>query len=328
VGEENNQTFFKEISADLVARYPTEIYRKKTYNTPLLYGRLNRWAFRNGIASMLRRNDVCFFEWASEYLMVASHEPKHCAIVTRLHSFELFDWAPRINWDAVDRVILVRQAMQEKFSSLYPDQARKTVVIYNGRSLDRFKPSDRREFSFNLGMLGHIAPIKRVYEVILMLDDLVKQGYQAHLHIAGEPIDLRYTAAVYRLVDKLSLKERVTFYGYVTDTPAWLQKIDILISNSYWEGQQVALLEAIASGCYCLAHFWDGVDEMLPQENLYITGTELQQKVIAYSELPEGEKQRRQADLRRIACERFDIEKTKAGIRQVIEDARRTLPLN
>lgn len=314
--------FFEEIFADLATNYDTEIYKRKVYNTPILYGRLNRWSFREGIQSMLRRNDICFFEWASELLAAASHMPKQCAIITRLHSFELYEWAPQINWEAVDKIILVSRAMQKMFNDLYPDHSHKTTVIYNGRSLELFRPPDQRTFNFNLGMLCNISPIKRVYEVILMFYNLRQQGYKAHLFIAGKPGkgDFRYTAAVYHLVEKLGLQNDVIFEGHVTDTPAWLQKIDILISNSFWEGQQVALLEGMASGCYCLSHFWAGAEEMLPPENLYITDVELQQKIIEYAEKPEVEKQHYQAQLRSIALEKFNIEKTKTQIIQVTKE--------
>lgn len=319
---ENMWTFFHEIYNDLQAHYQTELYKRKIYHTPLLYGRLNRWAARRQLRAMLRRNDVCFFEWASELLMRASHQPKECRIVTRLHSFELYEWAPKINWEVVDKIILVSRAMQRQFMTLYPAYAAKTAVVYNGRSLDTFAPLFPRNFSFRLGMLCHIKPIKRIYEVVLALYELRQRGYDATLSIAGEAQsagDRRYQAAIYRLVDKLKLREVVTFDGYVNDPPAWLRNIDIFISNSFWEGQQVALLEAMASGCYCLSHHWAGAEEMLPPENLYITEAELLEKIIAYYKMLPVEKQNAQKKLRANACEKFNIERTKAEIRQIID---------
>jgi glycosyltransferase involved in cell wall biosynthesis len=321
IGEEEKSMFFEEILKDLSIHHQIELFEKKTYAIPLLYGRLNRWTFQQGIRSMLRRNDLCFFEWASELLMHGSQLPKQCPIVTRLHSFELYEWAPKINWDHVDRVILVSQAMEKKYVNLYPNHAHKTVVVYNGISLEKFKPPPKPSWNLNLGMLCAITPIKRIYEVILMLYDLVKQqGYNAHLHLAGEPRDdLRYSVAVYQLAEELGLHNAVTFHGYVNDVPGWLQKIDILISNSYWEGHPVNLIEAMATGCYCLSHAWDGAREVLPPENLYITEAELLQKIVEYCEQPEAEKQKRQRQMRAIAFEKFDIDRTKRQIRAIVD---------
>lgn len=313
-------TFFHEIHNDLSAHYDVEVYKRKHYNVPLLHGRLNRWAYRHGLQSIMRRSDICFFEWASELLVHASQLPKQCTIVTRLHSFELYEWAPQVNWDAVDKVILVSSAMREMFVQQYPQQAHKTEVIYNGRSLEEFAPPAHRPFRFHLGMLCNITPIKRIYEVVLAVHGLRQQGHDACLYIAGKPLDLRYDAALHRLVQKLDLQDFVVFEGFVADTPVWLHKIDIFISNSFWEGQQVALLEAMAAGCYCLSHWWAGAEEMLPVENLYITEAELQQKVLDYCKKPDSEKLARQGRLRSIAQEKFDLEKMQSNIRRVLQE--------
>jgi glycosyltransferase involved in cell wall biosynthesis len=117
----------------------------------------------------------------------------------------------------------VSQAMQQQFIDLYPDHEHKTTVVYNGRSLAAFKPFARTEFDFTIGMLCNITPIKRIYEVVLMLSELRAKGYDARLRIAGKaehPNDLRYAAAIHRLVDTLGLHSHVKFDDYVTDTPA------------------------------------------------------------------------------------------------------------
>jgi glycosyltransferase involved in cell wall biosynthesis len=320
VDNHDNWLFFEEIFEDLASQYEVEVYKVKSYNVPLLSARINRWAQQEELRSILRRNDVCFFEWSGELLAYASHMPKSCSIVTRLHSHELYSYAPDVNWQAVDRVILLSEAMRKRFVELYPDCGDKTEVVHNGRPLDKFKPPNPREFSFNLGMLCNIVPVKRIYEAILTLNEIREQGYPAKLHVAGEPRgDFRYASAVYDVVERLGLKESVIFHDYVTDTAAWLQQIDIFISNSYWEGQQVALIEAMATGCYCLSHFWAGVEEILPPENVYVTENELREKIVAYSELSDAEKNHLQRKIRSIACEKFDIERIKPQIRQIVK---------
>ena len=99
-----------------------------------------------------------------------------------------------------------------------------------------------------------------------------------------------------------------------------LQNPDIFISNSYWEGQQVALLEAMATGCYCLSHWWAGAEEMLPQHNLYIKESELIQKIKNYYQMSDVVRNSCSDMLRAIAIEKFDIEETKILIRQVIDE--------
>ena len=324
VGEGGNWKFFRDIFADLSRCYETRVYQEPVYNTPLLYGRLNRWAVRHRIRSLLRGSDLCFFEWASELLAVATHMPKYCPIITRLHAFELHAWAPRINWDRVDKIIVVSEAMARRFVTRYPQYADRIRVVHNGVSLQRFTPAPRPD-GLELGMLCTIVPLKRLYECVIMFDGLRRQYHRAaRLHIGGswsggwESED--YYEALRRLVTNLGLDEHVVFHGHVTDTPRWLRQIDIFISNSYREGQPLALLEAMAAGCCCFSHAWDGAEEILPPEYLYTTDAELQSKVGEYLRQPEAERHNRGARMRAIAEERFDIDTTKARIRAILEE--------
>jgi glycosyltransferase involved in cell wall biosynthesis len=242
--------------------------------------------------------------------------------VTRLHSYELLDWGPKINWDAVDKIILVSEAMRRRFYDLYPSQVSKTEVVYNGINLDKFKFIEPRNFHFNLGMLCNINPIKRVYEVVIVFAKLKQLGYDLNLYIAGKPgYDLRYFAAINDLIDQMNLRTNVHIHGYVEDTSAWLQNIDILISNSYWEGQPVSLLEGMASGCYCLSHKWGGAEEILPSENLFFSDEELEHKIIEFYTSSESSRHESQAKMRAIAVMNFDIEQTKLKIRTIINQA-------
>jgi glycosyltransferase involved in cell wall biosynthesis len=309
---ENNWTFFSEIYDDLSRHYSTEVFKPKTYRVPVLQERLNRWAFQRRVRSVLKNSDVCFFEWASELLVEASRSPKKAKIVTRLHSFELYEWAPRINWDTVDKIIFVSNAMQRMFNDIYPAYAKKTEVIYNGRPLDLFYPPEKRTMPLKIGMLGHISPLKRVYEAVMMFYSI---------HIAGDPAgDYRYFVSLQRLVRILRLQDRVVFDGYQKDASTWLRNIDVFISNSYWEGQQVALLEAMASGCFCLSHIWAGADEMLPQNHLFITEQELADKVIEYFKMSEKSRIPDQILMRNLALEKFNVDITRKKIRRVIEE--------
>ncbi len=329
VGEHGNWTFFRDIFADLSKYYQTDVFVEKTYNTPLLHGRLNRWAYQNQIKQIVNRNDICFFEWASELLIPASQLPKRCAMVARLHSYEIYAWAPQVNWAHVDRVILVSEAMRQKFCAIYPEHAHKTIVIYNARSLETFAPVTR-SFGFDLGMLASLHPVKRIYEIVLMVAGLRSRGYPARLHVAGAKwhggtLD-EYHVSLNRLVEKLNLGSAVTFYDHVTDTPRWLQDIDVFISNSYWEGHQVALVEAMASGCQCYSHFWDGVEEVLPAENIYASENELAEKLIAYSQLGDADRWPLRMRMRDIACAKFDVQRQYTAIRQVMEEALAATP--
>ena len=101
-----------------------------------------------------------------------------------------------------------------------------------------------------------------------------------------------------------------------------------IVSNSYWEGMQNALVEAMATGCYCLAHFWEGVEEILPDEYIYIAPADLEEKIAAYCGSAEATKWAHQAELRTIVEERFNLPAMLARMRAIVTQADRATPGN
>jgi glycosyltransferase involved in cell wall biosynthesis len=324
VGVVNEETwsFFREIYEELQLHHTTTLFKRRTVSAPLFNKRINASLFQRDLGSLLRTNDVVFFEWASELLAHGSRFPKTCAIVTRLHRYEMYYWADQIQWNAVDRIILVSQAKKDEFIRRFPDQAGKIEIIPEAVSLNDFQP---REKSFNgdLGILCHLTPRKRVYELILAFYELckIRDGFTLHIGGGKHPRFGDYFEALHKLVNDLGLSNKVIFYGNVTDPQDWYTKIDIFISNSYSEGLQVSPMEASASGCFCLSHRWDGAQELFPQEMLYYTEKELIQRILEYTDASLEQKNVDVEKLQGIIRECFSMDKTKRQIRQVIENA-------
>lgn len=308
--------FFNEIFDEFQKRYDVDVFKRRSWQMPVFYARINQFLYRHDLQNFMARNDVVFFEWASELLIAASHLPKISGIVTRLHRYEMYQWANQINWDAVDKIILVSHAKKKEFIAKFPSQAEKIIVSGPSTSLEKFSPHFKN-FNGDIGILCHLTPRKRVYDLILTFYELLQQKNDSHLHIAGgpDPAFEDYYYALQSVVTDLRIQEKVTFYGHVKDTWNWYHKIDIFISNSYSEGLQVAPMEAMASGCYCLAHHWRGAEELLPQKYLYYTDAELKEKILQYYETSDTEKLEQKKIMRVLAQGNFDIRKT---IKQVV----------
>jgi glycosyltransferase involved in cell wall biosynthesis len=319
---EETWDFFHEVYADLRAHHDTTLYERRPVRLPLVGGRLDPYWFRRDMRSFLRRHDAVFFEWASELLATASTLPKTCGIVSRLHRYELYQWADRINWDTVDRLIVVSQAKYREFAAAFPAQTHKVVMIPEAVSVQRFGFS-AKPFRGDIGILCHMRPRKRVYELVLAFYELTQQRPDFHLHIGGGRASGvgEYDDAVRQLVARLGLSSKVTFYGHVSEPEHWYPKVDIFISNGYSEGLQVSLLEAMASGCLSLSHHWDGADELVPAENLYYTNTQLVQQILRHADKTEAQRNHDRERMRAIVCDGFDVDQTKIKIRRVIEAA-------
>lgn len=288
----------------------------------MLKERLNRRLLHADLAQFLAEHDVVFFEWASELLALASYMPHRSRIITRLHRYEMYEWVERINWHGVDTIIFVSNQKRSEFLQSFPEQKTKCVVIPVGIDLDRFS-FNLRPFEGVLGTLCHLTPRKRVYELILALHQLRRDGYELTLRIGGgyQRHHADYYFAMSDLVARLGLGEFVAFDGPVSDPSAWLQHIDVFVSNSYSEGLQVAPLEAMASGCYVLSHWWAGAEELLPEDNLFLTDAELRQKIGDFVALSPAAQMSQIEKLRRRAEESFDIRDIATKVRLLIEVA-------
>jgi glycosyltransferase involved in cell wall biosynthesis len=315
--------FLHDLHASLTTQYETTVFvPRRPSLSPVFRERLARHRLNEDLKSFLRRNDVVFFEWASELLARASQLPKTCAIVTRLHRYELYTWVDRINWNAVDQVILVSEAKRRDFARRFPAHAHKTSVIPAGVPIERFDFVDK-PFSGSLGTLCHLTPRKRVYDLILALADLLRAEPSLHLYVGGDqhPAHMDYADALLHLVKRLDLESRVTFDGPVDRPADWYLKVDVFISHSYSEGLQVAPMEAMASGCSVVCHHWDGADELLPGDRLYVTNAELQQRLQLLCGMNEAARQLDRQRMRRIVEQRFDARIVNERVVEIVERA-------
>lgn len=320
VGRNETWSFIRDLYDIWQEQYEVSVFTERATASPFFKERLDRRLLRADLGAFLERQDVAFFEWGSELLAVASHLPKTTPIITRIHRYEMYQWVNKVNWNAVDEIVLVSRAKYQEFTKRFPDEAGKCHVIPEAVNLERFT-FQPRPYSGNVGILCHLSPRKRVYELILAFHSLARQHPDLHLYIGGGYQDryADYYFAMTDMVQRLGLAARVTFDGPVEDTPAWYRKIDIFISNSYSEGLQLAPMEAMASGCYTLSHWWAGAEELLPETNLFCSESELQQRVASYVALAETEKRQQIEQLRSIVEAKFDVQRTSLEFQRLIE---------
>ncbi len=169
---------------------------------------------------------------------------------------------PHTNW-----LICVCQSDLDKALAAGLADPLKSSIVANGIEIERFTtPLDRdlvrqsfaiapTEFVFgNVGRLHEQKGHKFLLHAFAALAD------RARLLIIGDG-DLH--AELSLLADELQIGDRVVFLGARTDICEFLAAIDAFVLPSLWEGQPIALLEALASGKYCIATAVDGIPEII-----------------------------------------------------------------
>lgn len=140
--------------------------------------------------------------------------------------------------------------------------AHKTVAIPNGIDLARFaEPGGEREAG--LVMSARFARQKDHTTLIAAVAQLAKQGLKPRLHLAGTgPLMARMRAQV----AQCKLDGQVSFLGHHRDMPALLRAQRIYVLATHFEGMPLALVEAMASGCACIASDVIGVRGVIEHE--------------------------------------------------------------
>lgn len=112
--------------------------------------------------------------------------------------------------------------------------------------------------------MAHLVPVKGHPTLLHAL----AQVPDVHLLLAGKPLDKSYVSALEQLVRELGVQERVTLLGGISDVPSLLTELDIFVlpTISRGEGCPVALLEAMASGCACIATDVAGSRDLIEHE--------------------------------------------------------------
>jgi glycosyltransferase involved in cell wall biosynthesis len=164
-----------------------------------------------------------------------------------------------------DRVIAVGERVASSaVDRLALDPAR-VVVVHNPVDLvaiDATTDADvaavRAELSLPIGarllvLVGRVMPSKRQLDAVEALKALSSDHPTAHLALVGPLADPSYATKVREAAGHLGLTNRVHLLGGRRDIPAWLRAADVFVFPTEYEGLPVALAEATAAGCACVA---------------------------------------------------------------------------
>jgi glycosyltransferase involved in cell wall biosynthesis len=313
-----NWKYFREIYENLQGNFKIRTYDGYSSKLKLISDHEHLRGFiehrlinKKTIEDLMKWSDVTFFEWASYFLEIGTHLPKRSPVAARLHRFELFKYADKIEWDKIDKLIFVGEGLRRWTLDTIDIDKSKTVVIHNSINTNKFKPiHNPHELTYRLGILGDVIPRKRVYELVHAFKELDDRMPEKNLllSIAGK-LEGEYPMFIKDLVKRLGLTKKVTLEGYVEDNVKWYNNIDIIISHSMHESAHLSLYEGKACGCYPIAYRWDGVEEFLSEDRLYFNNTEFCDRVEKFYNLSDAKREQIQKQGRKEVVNSFGLPK-------------------
>jgi glycosyltransferase involved in cell wall biosynthesis len=150
-------------------------------------------------------------------------------------------------------------------------------LLYNPIDIDLFQsgaPRGRQklieelslpEGSFILLNVARVAPHKGLLHAIRALPAVREKYPETYLVSVGAPVDQRWLSRLEAEAEALGVARYMRFLGERRDIPDLLRCCDLFVFPALYEGLGISLIEAMASGCACVALRAGPIPEVIRQ---------------------------------------------------------------
>lgn len=164
-----------------------------------------------------------------------------------------------------DRMIAVSNYVRKSASRDLHYALDSVELVYNPFDVDLMKAPvtrDRTELLREIGLspesvillnVARVSPQKGLLYALRALPAILQEYPQAHLLSVGATTDPRWTAALMREAEALRVADHFHMLGARPNVVDFLRACDIFVFPSLYEGLGIALIEAMAAGCVCVA---------------------------------------------------------------------------
>jgi glycosyltransferase involved in cell wall biosynthesis len=166
-----------------------------------------------------------------------------------------------------NRIICVCRSDYDKAIAAGVAMIDRTSIIFNGIEVEKFSMPLNQviarqifEVEPNEFVFGNVGRLHEQKGHKFLLQAMAKMNNRARLMIVG---DGRLRQELMNLATQLNISDRVLFLGARADIYEFLSAINVFVMPSLWEGQPIALLEALAIGKSCIASAVDGIPEII-----------------------------------------------------------------
>jgi glycosyltransferase involved in cell wall biosynthesis len=218
--------------------------------------------------------DTIFCEWCGENAVWHSHNKlKGARLIVRLHRFEAFrDFPARVNWAAVDRLIVVSEHFKTLMIETHGIPPEKIEVLPQYVDCSGLKRAKRPGARFRIGFVG-LVPFghKRLDRAVDFLAAIRAIDPRFLLLVRGvmpwkvgwawqdRPDDRRDFERVFqRIFTDPDLAGAIRFDPPGADMEEWFRDVGFILSTSETEGCHTAIMEGLASGAMPIVRNWLG----------------------------------------------------------------------
>ena len=152
-------------------------------------------------------------------------------------------------------------------------------LVYNPVDFEELRPGpefDRGRIWAQAGIppgaivllnVGRVSSQKGLIYAVRALPEIVARFPQAHLVSVGSVVDRTCVAGLRAEAQGLGIADHLHLLGPRRDVPLLLRACDIFVFPSLFEGMGIALIEAMAMGCACIASDVGPLPELVRHEH-------------------------------------------------------------
>lgn len=170
-----------------------------------------------------------------------------------------------------DKVVAISNQVRDDLIENFKVDEKKVITIYNPSVISKKENEKIEEQYFKDGKvvitLGNLKFQKGQWHLIRAFKNVVKENSRAKLLILGEG---EYREYLERLIKELELENNVFLLGFVKNAQQYVEKADIFVFSSMFEGLGNALMEALNAEKPIISTDYDcGAREILAPETDY-----------------------------------------------------------
>lgn len=152
------------------------------------------------------------------------------------------------SYSRYDKVFCVANSIKEKFIEIFPKLKDKAEVFYNIVPVDEILAKSKENEVFNdkykgirLLTIGRLSPEKGYNMAINVCEKMIKDGYEIRWYVCGEGGQRNELEA---LIKEKGIEENFLLLGNITNPYPYLNKCDIYVQPSLFEGYCTTTNEA------------------------------------------------------------------------------------
>jgi len=229
---------------------------------------------RPALPALANEGETIFCEWCGENAVWHSHnKPKGARLIIRLHRVEAYrDFPARVNWNAVDRLIVVSEHFKKLMVDVYGVPSWKIEVLPQYVDCEGLNRKKRPGARFAIGFVG-LVPFahKRFDRAVDFLAAIRAVDPRFSMIVRGAmPWKLRwawedrpdekqaYERVFERVFSDPELAAAIRFDPPGADMEEWFRDVGFILSTSDSEGCHTAIMEGLASGAMPIVRAWPG----------------------------------------------------------------------